>query len=41
VSVGLNNIQLVRPGKRIGGRASASNDFGPVPEEELAGDEDV
>lgn len=36
VSLGLQNVQLVRPGKRLGGRASASSEFGPVSDEQLA-----
>jgi hypothetical protein len=35
VSLGLQNVQLVRPGKRLGGRASATSEFGPVTDEQL------
>jgi hypothetical protein len=38
VSLGLGNLQLVRPGKRLGGRASAQSEFGPVSDEDLAED---
>ncbi len=38
VSLGLQNVQLVRPGKRLGGRANATSEFGPVSDEQLTED---
>ena len=39
VSLGLQNLQLVRPGPRLGtGRAAAQSEFGPVSDEDLADD---
>ncbi len=41
VSLGLQNVQLVRPGKRLGGRPAATSEFAPVSDEQLAENNDT
>jgi hypothetical protein len=41
IGLGLHNLQLVRPGKRLGpGRQAAQSEFGPVADEDLEGDDE-